>query len=136
MSRRVTAETNVYISGLLFSGPPRDFLQGAIEGKIQLFLSPPLFDEIRDVLFRPKFALPPDFVYAFLKEIEVISTTVFPKDSFHVINADPEDNRILECAWESKSDCIVTGDNHLLQLKSFKSIPIVSPALFLSDYYH
>lgn len=45
---------------------------------------------------------------------------------------DPSDNRILECAITAEADYIVTGDkNHLLPLKRYKNIRILSPSEFL-----
>jgi predicted nucleic acid-binding protein len=44
---------------------------------------------------------------------------------------DPDDNRILEAAVEGRADCIVTGDNHLLRLREFRGIPILTAHDFL-----
>jgi predicted nucleic acid-binding protein len=44
---------------------------------------------------------------------------------------DEPDNRILECAAEAKADFIVTGDKHLLSLKHFQNIKIISLSNFL-----
>ncbi|MBI5572562.1 MAG: putative toxin-antitoxin system toxin component, PIN family, partial [Desulfomonile tiedjei] len=41
------------------------------------------------------------------------------------------DNRILECAVAAQADVVVTGDHHLLALKTFEGIPIVRLADFL-----
>jgi predicted nucleic acid-binding protein len=50
-----------------------------------------------------------------------------------VIKADPADNRVLECALESRAACIVTGDGHLLDLGQFEGIPILGVAGFLAQ---
>jgi hypothetical protein len=47
------------------------------------------------------------------------------------VKADPYDNMILECAVEAGVDYVVSGDNHVLELKPFEDIPILSPAQFL-----
>jgi hypothetical protein len=46
------------------------------------------------------------------------------------LKADPADNRILECALESRAACIVTGDRHLLELGQFEGISILDVAAF------
>ena len=51
--------------------------------------------------------------------------------SVEAVAADPDDNAVVACAIEGKADCIITGDAHLLALKSFRQISIVSPATFL-----
>jgi predicted nucleic acid-binding protein len=38
---------------------------------------------------------------------------------------DQPDNRILECAVAAGADLVVTGDRHLLRLRTFRGIPIV-----------
>ena len=44
---------------------------------------------------------------------------------------DPKDNIVLECAIAGEADFIVTGDNDLLCLNSYRSIRIITPAHFL-----
>jgi len=53
---------------------------------------------------------------------------------FHTSRAmpDPDDEMILECALAAEADYIVSGDKrHLLPLRQFRGIPIVSPSDFL-----
>ena len=42
------------------------------------------------------------------------------------LTADPDDNRILECAVDGKADLIVSNDHHLLALKEWERIPIIA----------
>ena len=51
-----------------------------------------------------------------------------------VIEDDPEDDNIIIAAVEGNADCIVSGDRHLTNLKSYQGIPILSPAEFLAHY--
>jgi predicted nucleic acid-binding protein len=48
-----------------------------------------------------------------------------------VIADDPDDNRLLECAVTSGSLYIISGDQHLLDLKEYQGIQILSPAGFV-----
>jgi putative PIN family toxin of toxin-antitoxin system len=52
---RVVLDTNILISGLLWSGNPRRILDAARQGEIQLFTTEVLLDELTDVLRRDKF---------------------------------------------------------------------------------
>ena len=52
-----------------------------------------------------------------------------------VIEDDPNDNRILECALEAKADFIISGDHHLLELKEYQSIRIITPSDLMKGYY-
>ena len=42
-----------------------------------------------------------------------------------VVLADPEDDHVLACALAAKADFIVSGDSHLLTLKTYQGIAIV-----------
>jgi predicted nucleic acid-binding protein len=57
---------------------------------------------------------------------------VTPKEEIRVIIADPTDNKLLEAAIAGIVDFIVSGDNHLLKLKSFREIPIVTGREFIT----
>ena len=59
-------------------------------------------------------------------EILEMSEIVEPKEKFDIIKEDPEDNIIIECAVEGKVDYIITKDTHLLNLKEFKGIKIIT----------
>ena len=57
-----------------------------------------------------------------------------PPESVAVIEDDPTDNRILECALAADAELIVTGDKkHLLPLGSFRGVSIVGLADFLAS---
>ncbi|MBI2630224.1 putative toxin-antitoxin system toxin component, PIN family [Candidatus Pacearchaeota archaeon] len=67
-----------------------------------------------------------------IETITHISTIVEPKTKIEIIKDDPDDNKIIECAIEGKVDFIISQDNHLLNLKEFQGIKIVSPKEFLN----
>ncbi|MBL8156995.1 MAG: hypothetical protein JNM70_22670 [Anaerolineae bacterium] len=51
------------------------------------------------------------------------------------ITDDPSDNMILACGLEARADTIVSGDSqHLLPLKVFEGIPIVTPGEFVQRF--
>ena len=56
---------------------------------------------------------------------------VYPTQTLEAVKDDPDDNRIVECALASGSDCIVTGDKDLLRLGQYQGIRIMGPAQFL-----
>jgi uncharacterized protein len=45
--------------------------------------------------------------------------------------ADADDNRVLECALESRAQFLVTGDRDLLALHPYRGISILTPRQFL-----
>lgn len=89
-----------------------------------------LIREIRGVLQR-KFAWPEEMLAEATTALEDFAVLVHP---FIVVNAiidDPSDNRVLECALASKSEFVVTGDNHLPRLQEYSGVRIVKVSEFL-----
>ena len=128
---RIVLDTNVLISALFFGGNPQTVLEKAIMGQISLVLSKEILNEFEEVLCVKKFAYPPEIARNIGSELEAVSELVFPTRKIAAVKADPYDNLILECAVTAEVDYVVSGDNHLLELKRFEGIPILSPAQFL-----
>ena len=62
------------------------------------------------------------------------NTLVIPHQTLSVVKKDEDDNRILECGVEGKAQYIISGDKrHLLSLKQYQGIKILSPANFLKE---
>jgi putative PIN family toxin of toxin-antitoxin system len=131
---RVVLDTNVLISAILFGGKPRQILEKAIRGEIRLCLSEPILEELKGVLQRSKFDYSPEMIQFIVTELMGIADFVNPSEMIDVVLEDPEDNRILECAVEAEANYIVTGDSHLLKLRKYRSIEVVSPVTFLEKF--
>jgi putative PIN family toxin of toxin-antitoxin system len=129
---RVTADTNVVVSGLISpNGKPRELLQTARNGEINLTLSHAILEEAADVLSR-KFDWPPEDIAEARQRLSEIARIVTPAVLLEVIKEDPSDNRILECAVSAGSGYIVTGDKHLLRLGVYSGIRILKVSDFLN----
>jgi uncharacterized protein len=126
----VTADTNIYISALEFGGQPLQVLVAARRGLIRLDISNPLLDEINRVL-RDKFAWSPDRLQSLALRLSRFTSLVRPTRPIDAVAADPDDNRVLECAVEAQSQFIVTGDAALLRLGQYGGIQMVRAADFM-----
>lgn len=85
---------------------------------------------IKDKLL-DKFKVPPEKVEEFLEIIVFDSKIVYPKNKLDIVKKDPSDNKVIECAIEAEASFVVSGDKHLLEIKEYKGIKIVSPREFL-----
>ncbi|MEK6913288.1 MAG: putative toxin-antitoxin system toxin component, PIN family [Nanoarchaeota archaeon] len=54
-------------------------------------------------------------------------TLINPTQQVDIIKEDIEDNKIIECAVESKADYILSYDKHLLNMKEYKGTKIIKP---------
>ena len=128
---QVVLDTNVIISGLVFFGPPRLILKHVIEGDIKLCISEEIIDEVKGVLEEKKFNYTPEITAIIRRELISISKLINPRKKLKIIEKDPKDNMVLECALEGHVNYIVSGDTHLLELKRFQDITIVKPSDFI-----
>lgn len=125
-------DTNVFISALVFGGIPRNILLFADEGRFELVISKQILAELRGIL-RTKFRYERKELDEVEKMLTSVGIAVDPKRKIRKITADPEDNMVLECAVEEGVDYIVSGDKHLLELKTYNRVKILSPASFFDS---
>lgn len=137
---RIVLDANVFVSAYLSPhSKPAHILKLAVkEGKFQLCASREILEEVKNVLRRPRlrktYQSSAKETNEFIKAIAAaaIMTAGFAKVS--VIKADPADDKYLACALEAQADYIISGDHHLLDLKSFRGIKILTPGAFLESY--
>jgi putative PIN family toxin of toxin-antitoxin system len=127
---RLVADTNTIISGLLWRGAPRRLLDAARVGKFDLFTSPALLAELEDTLSRAKFAERLDRAgvtrHQLVLGYAALATVIKPADIPPTILADPDDDAVLACAVAARAQAIASGDSHLLKLKAYQDIPILT----------
>jgi putative PIN family toxin of toxin-antitoxin system len=128
---RVVADTNVYVSAIVFGGTCEAILALARAGVVDLYLSPAIQRELRAVLTHT-FGWTQSQVREALAEIRALASLVRPSVRLSGVLPHDQDHRILECALTAQADFLVTGDKkHLQPLKIFRGIRIVSPREFL-----
>ncbi len=123
---------SVTSSGIRAARHPARLLDRVRDGTITLISSPVLLAELAEVLEQPKF----DVVLArsntsrerSLAEIQALAEVLVPEPLPQPICRDPDDDHVLALALTAQVDLIVSGDKDLLDLNSFESIPIVTPA--------
>lgn len=130
---RVVLDTNVLVSGLLFGGGPGEILGLCKTGELRMTMSRAMLDELLRVLAYPKLQLSEQEIHYLLyaevlPHVEIVEVSPGPS----VVIADRADDMFLHCALEARANCIVSGDRHLLRLKSYRRIKILSPSEFLS----
>ena len=78
------------------------------------------------VLRRPKFKTGEDEVHRIILTLMQTAEVVEVVSKFSLVEEDPKDNMVIETAYDGRADFIVSGDSHLLALKSFNEIKIVN----------
>lgn len=129
---RAVLDTNVVVSALLWGGTPDRLIQAAIDGALELATSPALVEELREVLARPSLAS--RLMQQRLRAEQAVSlyarlaTQVSPLAIEAIVAADPDDDHVLACAIAARAELVVSGDRHLIDLKTHRGIRILTPA--------
>jgi len=124
---KVVLDTNVLVSALIKASKPRDLFNKLAKDK-QIVLSRAILEEFLEVIEDPKIAkyTSEKDVTVFLNTLKNAARIVQVKSKFKAVKEDPDDDTIIQTAYDSKADYIISGDRHLLLLKQFKGIRILT----------
>ena len=131
---KIVLDTNVFISGIFFTGPPYLILRAWQDGKIELVVSPDILDEyirVGDILadHYPNIDLTPVLDYVIRNAVVHIA-----KPLPGPVSEDPDDDKFIACALASEATIIISGDKHLLNLSGYYEIEILKPREFVDKY--
>ncbi|MBI2139348.1 putative toxin-antitoxin system toxin component, PIN family [Candidatus Woesearchaeota archaeon] len=136
MPERVVLDTNILISSIFWElGKPHAIVRLALQQQISSFTSPEMLLEMEESQKRD-FDVPEEFIQRQISLFKTISTIIEPTIQVIAVQEDPKDDKVLSCAIAAKAEFIVTGDRHLLKLKQYQGVSILTPAEFLSRIEH
>lgn len=131
---RVVLDTNVFISGIFFSGPPSKILEAWTNQSFQIVLSQQILGEYQ----RVGEALSSNFqTIDILPIIEMVTIhgDFIDTQGFNIpVCEDSDDNKFIECAAASNCRIIISGDKHLLKLDGYQGISILNPRNFVEKH--
>ena len=129
---KVVVDTNVVASATFWRGTPFQCLAAWAQGRFEIVVSPAVLAEYQETIEELHRAYPNHLVVPWTEALTDTATLVFPMERARGATPDPGDEMILECALAAEADAIVSGDKkHLLSLRRFRGIPILSPSDFL-----
>ena len=129
---RVVFDTNVVASASFWRGAPFDCLVAWAQGRCVAVVSSPLLVEYHETVAELRLDYPGRHCVEWVEALTESAELVFPVERATGATPDPDDEMILECALAGEAGFIVSGDRkHLLALRQFRDIPIISPAEFL-----
>lgn len=120
---------------MLWGGKPAEIIKAAEDHKFGIFTSEEIVGEISQVLTYPKLKKVyqseglrhEDLIEAVLKIGKFAKVT----KKVNVVKKHRADDKLIECALAAGADYIVSGDEHLLKLGSYKKTQILSVSEFL-----
>jgi putative PIN family toxin of toxin-antitoxin system len=129
---RCVVDTNALVSAVLFPlSAPRRAVDNALDNDVLLF-SESTTDELKEVLFRPKFDryVSREVRAIFLAQLGSVAEFI-PIIQIVRECRDPKDDKFLEVALNGRANVIITGDADLLAMNPWRGIEIVSPMSYL-----
>jgi len=132
---KVVMDTNVFVSGVFFSGPPYQILNAWQSGEFELVVSQEILDEYRRVgefLAEERPNIDSNPILHFVVEHAKVYQPVELKEA---ICEDPDDDNFFACALASGSKVIVSGDKHLLKVSGYEGIEVLKPRDFMDRHF-
>ena len=132
---RIVLDTSVIVAGLLtpYKAPSEIALMAAA-GVLELCYDARILAEYQEVLLRPKFGLKKEKVAKFLEQVKFSGHTVAPKPLGYRL-PDKDDEPFLEVAIAGEVSCLITGNLRHYPVKTRQKIPVISPTVFLAEFY-
>lgn len=130
MAPRVVIDTNIFASSF-FGGNPEKIVGLWLSGEATLCVSSAIIEEYIAVLHRIHPSLGSkieELLELFGKGFNLVFTTKTP--TLNVVEADPDDDKFIECAVALQAKYIVTGDKALLAIRKHGDIEIIGAKMF------
>lgn len=108
--------------------------QDFLDGKYTMCITNEIIEEYSEVLARNISPLISEFIVSAIinrRNVKKINSSF----AFHLIEADPDDNKFVDCAIIANAKYIVTQDHHFDVLKNieFPKVDVVNIQTFLND---
>lgn len=131
---KLVLDTNVFVSGIFWSGPPAKILNAWHEKKIKIICFLEILDEysrVSDILSRkyPGVDIAP-FINLMIKDAELFT----PLKLKSPISRDSDDDKFIAVALAAKCQLIISGDNDLLSIAECENLKIINPNEFIKKY--
>jgi putative PIN family toxin of toxin-antitoxin system len=133
---RAVIDTNVIVSrSVSQKGASARIFDHWLEGRFELVVSEDILAEYERALgyerTRKRHGYTFEQIRDFVDDIRQSAILVVVDTILNIVEADPDDNKIIECAVAGNADYIVSGDAHLLDLGEYQGIQVLPPAAFL-----
>ena len=131
---KVVLDTNVFISGVFFSGPPSEILNAWRDRRLQLVVSAEILDEYRRVGERLAATHPGVEVASLLMLVAIHGEVVLAPPLPEPVCDDPTDDVFFACAVAAGCPVIVSGDKHLHGASGYREVAVYRPRAFVDKF--
>ena len=116
--RRVVIDTNCLLAILPSQSPYHQVWTDFLEGKLEICVSSEVLYEYEEILSEKTSLYFADIIIkTLINRSNIIRVT--PTWHFNLIEADPDDNKFVDCAVCGQAEYLISNDHHYNILKSF-----------------
>ena len=130
---KVVLDTNVFMSGIFFSGPPFQILNAWREGRLQLVASAEILDEYQRVGDRLALLYPLISAGPLILLVALHGEIVLAPELSESVCDDSTDDKFFACALAANCSIIVSGDKHLLRADGYRGVHVHRPRAFMDE---
>ena len=131
---KVVVDTNVFISGVFFTGPTHQILDAWRRGSVQIVAAPEILAEYRGTGTELTANFPEVELEPWLELLAVKSIVVEAPPLAEQVCTDPDDDKFLACALAGRASIVVSGDKALLRTSGYKPLRVLTPRSFVNQY--
>lgn len=131
---KVVIDTNVFISGVFFSGPPYQILKAWQNRDLQIVISLEILDEYYRVGEEISAQFPEADLNPTLELVTTKAELIEDARLDETVCDDPDNDKFFACAIAGGADLIISGDKHLLKMAGYQGIKVVRPRQFIDNY--
>ena len=131
---RIILDTNVFVSGVFFSGPPYQILKAWKDQKLQIVISLEILDEYYRIGEELSVQFPETDLNPAIELVATKSELIEAAILDEAVCDDPDDDKFFACAIAGGANIIVSGDKHLLKMSGYQGIKVVKPRQFVDEY--
>ena len=129
---KVILDTNVFVAGIVWAGPPYEILQKWKNDGFKLVFTEAILDEYMRVGDKLASRYHVD-IKPFIELVTVHGELHLSKELPFQVTNDPDDEKFIAAALVSGCRCIVSGDKHLLNVSGYNGIQVLKPRAFLES---
>ena len=128
---KVVLDTNIFISGIHWSGSSEKILYAWFDNRFEFVCSESIIEEITETLMNFRIPLSMNDLLKWIIIISERAVIVKPSEKLDIVKEDPDDNKFFEAAIAGNAQYIISQDKHLLRIKEFRRVKIITPEKFL-----
>jgi putative PIN family toxin of toxin-antitoxin system len=131
---RVVLDTNVFVSGVFFRGPPYQILRAWRDGMLEIVVTEEILSEYEQVAHRLSAQFPGVDLGPILSLLVSLGKFYDAPDLPEPVCADRDDDKFLAAALTSSCRLVISSDNHLLRASGYRGVRVLRPHRFVDDY--